>query len=201
MSLLATLLPVIALGSAPVAPIPPPPEQVAANCAAPTYASDMLVCADSVLRALDSQMSDAWDSVDFASIVASGAWVEAQDAWFRRRSRCAFSERHADCLRAAYLERIAVLQALRRVSPRPNRQGLDASCPEAPWGHARVRVRAPESGALTIEDGAAHVLAAATPAEPVDAWAPYVGFEVDGSVIRLATLEGATVVCTVVVPP
>lgn len=200
MSWLAALLPVIALGSAPVAAVPPPPEQIAANCEAPTYASDMLVCADPFLRALDAGMSEAWDAVDFASIVAPGAWVEAQDAWFRRRSLCAFYQRHADCLQAAYVERIAVLQALGRVALRPNRQGLDASCPGAPWGHSSVRVRAPLSGALTIEDSAAHVLAAATPAEPVGAWAPYVGFKVDGSVIRLSTLEMATIVCTLKEP-
>jgi uncharacterized protein YecT (DUF1311 family) len=200
MSWLAVLLPVIALGTVPVAAVPPPPDQVQANCEAPTYASDMLVCADSFLRALDSRMSEAWDAVDFASVAAPGAWVEAQNAWFRRRSLCAFSERHADCLQAAYVERIAVLQALGRVALRPKRQGLHASCNGAPWGHSRVRVRAPELGALTLEAGATQVLAAATPAAPVGAWVPYVGFEVDGSTIRLTTQEGTTIVCTLVVP-
>ena len=85
MSLLAALIPVIALGTAPVAAVPPPPEQVAANCEAPTYASDMLVCADADLRPLDTRMREAWAAVDFASVVAQEAWVEAQDAWFRRR--------------------------------------------------------------------------------------------------------------------
>jgi uncharacterized protein len=145
-------------------------------------------------------MSEAWGAIDFASAAAPGGWIEGQDAWFRRRSLCAFSARHADCLQAAYVERIAVLQALGRAALRPDRQGLDVSCPGAPWGHARVRVRAPESGALTIEDDAAQVLAAATPAEPSGAWAPYVEFEVDGPVIRLATLAGTTSVCTSVVP-
>jgi len=200
MSLLAALIPVIALGTAPVAAVPPPPEQVAANCEAPTYASDMLVCADADLRPLDARMREAWAAVDFASVVAQEAWVEAQDAWFRRRSLCAFTERHADCLQAAYVERIAVLEALGRVALRPARQGLEASCPGAPWGHLLVRVRAPESGALVIEDGAARVLAAATPPVPGGAWSPYVGFKVDGSVIRLATLDGSTTVCTLIAP-
>jgi uncharacterized protein len=165
MSLLAALVPLIALGTAPVAAVPPPPEQIAANCKAPTYASDMLLCANAGLLALDARMREVWAAVDFANVVAKDAWVEAQDAWFRRRSMCASDVRHADCLQAAYVERIAVLEALGRVALRPQRQGMEASCPGAPWGHAPVRVRAPESGALAIEDGAAHVLAAATPAE------------------------------------
>jgi uncharacterized protein len=200
MSLLAALAPVIALGTASVAAVPPPPEQVAANCDAPTYASDMLLCADADLRALDAHMREAWAAVDFAGVVAPGAWVEAQDAWFRRRSLCAFSERHADCLQAAYVERIAVLEALRRITLRPRRQGMEASCPGAPWGHALVRVRAPESGALAIEDGAANVLAAATPADADGTWSPYVGFKVEGFVIQLATLEGSTIVCNLIEP-
>lgn len=198
MSLLA-LVPVIAFGTPPVAAVPPPPEQVAADCEAPTYASDMLLCADANLRAFDARIREAWAAVDFASVVAPGAWVEAQDAWFRRRSLCAFSERHTDCLKGgAYVERIAVLEALGRVASRPPRLAMGASCPGAPWGLSVVRVRAPESGALAIEDGDAHALAAATATGPDGAWSPFVGFEVDGSVIRLATLEGSTIVCTLV---
>jgi uncharacterized protein len=200
MPLLAALLPLIALGTGPVAAVPPPPEQVGANCDAPTYASDMLVCDDAGLRALDARMREAWAGVDFASVVAPGAWVEAQDAWFRRRSLCAFAERHADCLQAAYGERIAVLEALRRVAVRPARQGTEASCAGAPWGSTSARVRSPESGALAIEDGAAHVLAAATPAPQNGGWQPFAWFEIDGYVIRLEKLDGRATVCTLSVP-
>jgi hypothetical protein len=166
MSLLAALIPVVALGTAPVAAVPPPPEQVAANCDAPTYASDMLVCFDADLRVLDARMREAWVALDFANVVTREAWVEA----------------------------------LRRVALRPGRQGTEASCPGAAWGHSLVRVRAPESGALAIEDDAARVLAAATPPSPGGAWSPYVEFKVDGSVIQLATMEGSTVVCTLIAP-
>lgn len=85
----------------------------------------------------------AWDSLDFVGVVAPGVWVEAQQDWFRRRSLCAFSKRHAECLQAAYRERIAVLEALRVVASRPARQGGAAVCRDAPWGDARVRLRAP----------------------------------------------------------
>lgn len=121
MPLLAVLLPVLLLGSAPALAVPPPPEQFSANCESPTYASDMLVCGDTSLRTLDARMRDAWAAVDFAAAVAPGAWVEGQQDWFKRRSMCAFSERHAECLQDAYLERIAVLDALRLVASRPPR--------------------------------------------------------------------------------
>lgn len=196
MAFVEALLPVIVLATAPVAAVPPPPEQVAADCEAPTYASDMLVCADPELLGLDTRMRDVLAAVDFASVVAPGAWVEAQDAWFRRRSLCAFTERHADCLQAAYVERIAVLEALGSVARRPPRRGMGASCPGAPWGQSRVRVRAPESGALVIEDEHAQVIAVAAPMDPGGVWSPFVGFEVDGSVIRLAALEGTAIACT-----
>lgn len=195
------VLPGIALATAPVAAVPPPPEQVAANCEAPTYASDTMVCADLSLHEIDARMRDTLAAADLASVVAPGAWVESQDAWFRRRSLCAFNERHADCLRASYVERIAVLEAVGRVARRPPRRGTEVSCPEAPWGQSRVRVRAPESGALVVEDELAHVLAAATPAQSDGVWSPFVRFEIDGSVIRLTKLEGAAIVCTSLAPP
>lgn len=200
MAFLEALVPVFVLATAPAAPVPPPPEQVAADCERPTYASDVLVCADPELLRLDARMREAWAAADLASVVAPGAWVEPQDDWFRRRSLCAFIERHADCLQAAYVERIAVLEALGRVARRPPRGGMEVSCPEAPWGQSRVRLRAPESGALVIEDEQAQVLAAATAVEPDGLWLPFVRFEVDGSVIRLATLEGSAIVCTTIRP-
>jgi uncharacterized protein len=182
------------LGSAPAAAVPPPPRQFAADCRSPTYASDVLVCGDAVLRELDARMRRSWVAVDFAGVVAPDAWVEPQDAWFRRRSLCAFSERHRDCLEDAYLERIAVLDLLRRVAWRPSR-GAAAVCPGAPWGDAQVRIRAPATGALAVEGDDARVLAAATPLRPGGAWTPYVGFTVDGSSIRLAPMEGPPIVC------
>lgn len=195
MAFLDALIPVILLAAASVAAVPPPLDQIAADCEAPTYASDVLVCADPDLLGLDARMRDAWAAVDFASVVAPEAWVEAQGAWFRRRSLCAFAERHAGCLQAAYVERIAVLEALGRVAQRPQRRGMEVSCTGAPWGPSRVLVRAPGSGALIIEDDQAHVLAVATPADPGGVWSPFVGIEVDGSVMRLAALEGAAIVC------
>jgi len=176
--------------------VPPPPGQIAADCASPTYASDMLVCADPQLRALDARMVAAWSRLDLASALAPGAWVEDQQEWFKRRSLCAFSERHADCLRDAYVERIAVLEALQRVASRPPRQGAPTVCRGAPWGGAELRLRSPETGALTVEDRDARVVVAATPLRPDEPWQPYVAFSVDGTTVRLTASSGATVECS-----
>lgn len=192
----AVLLPVLLLASTPAAVVPPPPEQTAANCDSPTYASDMQVCGDSSLRALDARLRDAWTALDFAAVVASGAWVEEQQDWFKRRSLCAFSERHADCLQAAYSERIAVLDMLRLAASRSPRPGTATVCRNAPWGEGAVRLRAAATGALTIEDGDARVLAAATPLRPGEAWTPYVGFSVDRASVRLVPMNGPIVDCS-----
>ena len=193
---LRTILP-IALGAAgPAGAVPPPPFQVTANCESPTYASDVQVCGNSDLRALDARVRDAWVELDFARVVAPDTWVEAQEDWFRRRSLCAFSERHAECLRDAYVERIAVLEALRLVASRPSRLGAAVVCHGAPWGGGSVRLRAPATGALTIEDADARVLAAATPLRPGGVWSPHVGFTVEGPSIRLVPLTGSPVVCS-----
>jgi uncharacterized protein len=188
-------LPALLLACASALAVPPPPEQFAANCESPTYASDMLVCGDPSLRALDARMREAWAAVDLAAVVAPGAWVEGQQDWYKRRSLCAFSERHAECLRDAYVERIAVLEAMRVIASHPARQGTAAVCRDAPWGVAGVRLRAPATGALAIEDGEARVLATATPLQPGGAWTPHVGFTVDGASIRLVRMNWPTITC------
>lgn len=141
-------------------------------------------------------MLDAWTSLDLASVLVPGAWVEEQQEWFKRRSICAFSVRHADCLRGAYVERIAVLEALQRVASRPPRQGTATVCRDAPWGAAGLRLRAPATGALTVEDRDARVVAAATPLRTDRLWRPYVVYSVDGTTLRLWPTSGATVECS-----
>lgn len=197
---LAVLLSVLLLDIVPATAIPPPPEQVAADCETPTYASDVEVCGDPSLRALDARLRDTGAALDFAIVVAPGAWVEGQQDWLRRRSLCAFNERHTECLRDAYLERIAVLDVLRLVASRPVRQGTSTVCPGAPWGRATVRIRAPGTGALAVEDTEARVLATATPLRPGSAWAPFVGFGVEGDAVRLVPMNGPVIVCSPVEP-
>jgi uncharacterized protein len=97
------------LANAQPASIPPPAPQQRANCASPTYASDMRVCADPELLALDERMAGLLARQPISR--ERRPWIEEQEAWFRRRSRCAFQATQTDCLRAAYAERIAVLEA------------------------------------------------------------------------------------------
>lgn len=90
------------------APIPPPAEQQTADCGAPVFATDQLVCSDPALRALDSELAARLDQAP----EPSSRWIEPQRQWFLRRSRCAFSEDHAACVEAAYRERLALLSPL-----------------------------------------------------------------------------------------
>ena len=175
--------------------VPPPPLQIAADCERPIYASDQRVCDDASLLALDQQVRDAW-----LALVANGqapavsAWLEEQEAWFRRRSRCAFSERHAGCLRAAYTERAAVLEAWRLAAT----AAVDAGplrCTGAPWGTATVRAHRQDAGLLTISDASGRLLAIAVADAARDDWQPFLRFAADGRGYRLQPLAGPGAVC------
>lgn len=93
-----------------VAAVPPPIPQRVADCAAPTYASDQLVCGDEGLLALDRQLATLLAAGPASAEVA----IEPQDDWFRRSRMCARRADHKLCLAAAYGERIAILEALAR---------------------------------------------------------------------------------------
>jgi uncharacterized protein len=101
-----------ALATGTAAAIPPPPEQLAADCSQPTYASDQLVCATPELLALDQRMRALLDRVDLEAVAGRDPAFEQQSDWLRRRSLCAFSAAHADCLRAVYSARITELEAV-----------------------------------------------------------------------------------------
>lgn len=93
----------IALPSA----VPPPIEQTEANCDAPVYASDSLICADIELRDEEQRISHLSAAFDGPA----SAWLEPQSAWFKRRAMCAFQQRHRACILEANAERVAVLTA------------------------------------------------------------------------------------------
>lgn len=90
----------------PPPPVPPPVEQGTANCESPVYATDMLVCGDPALHALDSELARVLAG---AAAAPASRWHETQAQWFARRSRCAFAARHYACAEAAYRERLAAL--------------------------------------------------------------------------------------------
>jgi uncharacterized protein len=181
--------------------IPPPPEQLLADCSIQTYASDILVCATPELRALDTRLRMAMIGIDLEGLTAPGAIVETQKAWFMRRSHCAFSARHAACLYAAYAERIGIYDAL-QIHVRTAAYGLgnDATCDEAPWASGPVHVVIPGRSTAVIWDQTRRALA--VPAESwTSDWAPFMRLEIEGSSLKLISVEGTSIRCRLTAQP
>jgi uncharacterized protein len=105
---IAALWPLIAIAQG-AAAVPQPIDQVSADCTAPTYATDLLVCADPALRALDDELARLWAHAEATRPVGASV-QEAQADWFRQRSLCALREDHRACAEAAYRARIAELK-------------------------------------------------------------------------------------------
>lgn len=97
--------------------VPHPVEQFTANCAAPVYASERLICADPELLATEAQIADLWRAA--APDWSPGPWLEQQEAWFRRRALCASQTEHRACLQGANAERVSVLEAAARSPVQP----------------------------------------------------------------------------------
>jgi uncharacterized protein len=103
--------------------VPPPVEQFTADCAAPVYASERLICSDSELLGTEAQIADLWRAAQ--PNWSPGPWLEQQEAWFRRRALCAFQTEHRACLQGANAERVRVLAAASR---RPGAIASPARC-------------------------------------------------------------------------
>ena len=171
--------------------------QTVADCVRPTYASDQPVCADARRLALDRELRDLLATVDLPSRVAPASLVEAQEAWFRRRSLCAFSERHAACLESAYSERLAVIRAVGSASTTAPHDAQAATCSHAPWGSSEVVFRRNGRHAATVMDTQARVLAVASVPARGNDWSPFVRITTRGAAIRFTTLDGTTVDCRI----
>lgn len=102
----STLTYVLFLGVA----LPPPTPQERANCTAPVYASDYLVCSDRELIELDARAADLAARAGTERLTAGG--LEPQYDWFRTRSLCALRSDHRRCLLKTYAARIQVLENL-----------------------------------------------------------------------------------------
>lgn len=176
-------IPLVSPGLAQPAAVPPPIEQLGADCARPQYVSDTLVCADTALRALDADVARM--SRTLPTLAGDALW-ESQAAWMRRRSLCAFRADQSACLAAAYADRRAVLLAGAAPGTRPLR------C-DGPWrGHDLLASIANAGQAMTIiENGA--VLAVATPL--AKDWQPWLAWRKSGGRIILQPQAGAAIRC------
>lgn len=85
--------------------VPPPMPQSTADCSRPVYASDLLVCADPVLGAIDRDLRTRV----LSRPAPVGRWIEDPESWFRRSRLCAMKAEHRICLLQAYRERIALM--------------------------------------------------------------------------------------------
>jgi len=110
----------------PAVAVPPPPVQVTANCDAPSYASDFLVCEDAGLRELDSLL--ARQIAQRNKTAAGSASHESDQDWFRLSRLCAFESDHRGCLLAAYCARITSID--RALADRASR--IKATTPSVP---------------------------------------------------------------------
>lgn len=172
------------LAPQPAAATPPPVAQVHAECAAPSYASDQLVCASPGLLAADGAMVAALERAGAAALAPASPQIEPQEAWLRRRSLCAMRQDHAACLAGAYADRTAVLGAL---SGRTARDAAGWNCA----GSGTVR----RAGALWVGADASGVVVAVASPVGASSWRPFVAASLKGGKLRLAPLEGKPVTC------
>ena len=98
-------LPILTAPLQTAAAVPPTVEQRTDDCVRPVYATNMLVCDDPELRALDERLRAVAPATSYSPL------LEDRAAWFRR-SRCAFQAEHRACAAAAYGEALAVAEAV-----------------------------------------------------------------------------------------
>ena len=163
------------------APVPPPVAQRGADCARPQYASDILVCGDSALRAMDSEVAALAKT---PLLLADGALWEDQSAWIRRRSLCAFQADHRACLAAAYADRRTVLIAANTMPNRPLR---------CDGGWRGRKLLASESAAALVIQSDGRLLSVASVAGP--AWQPLIVLRRSGRSIMLRPQSGRPLQC------
>ena len=171
------------LAQTPPAAVPPPVAQSLTDCSRPQYASDTLVCADPVLRALDTEVAGL--SLTIPPLAAAAIWEE-QGAWIRRRSLCAFRDDHRACLAAAYEDRQAGLMAATQPSP------VAVSC-DSIWRGRDLSISAPSPGkSMTIRTRAGLVAVASTASTQ---WQPWLLWRQSGRHIEFVPQDGPRITC------
>lgn len=166
------------------APVPPPAEQQTADCGAPVFATDQLVCSDPALRALDSELAARLAEAP----ELSSRWIEPQHQWFLRRSRCAFAEDHAACAEAAYRERLALLGPLD-----PKAKVLAARCHDAV-----IEAVATKDSQTFLLDRQHNTIGIATTRPGRSSWQPFLTAKRRGRMLIVTAAEGASLKCTLI---
>jgi hypothetical protein len=172
------------------AAVPPPVEQTSADCARPTYASDMLVCGDSELMARDAELAALVSSAP----LAGAALMESDAEWFRRSRRCAFAANQRACLAAAYASRLT----LRRMLAAPATEAAQSATCKGARGTLEVSLAVLAEGTrLVIRDRATGApLGVAPPPPPKGApWQSFASFTRKGKRVTITTLGGEGWVC------
>jgi uncharacterized protein len=171
------------------AAVPPPVEQTSADCARPTYASDMLVCEDSELKARDAELA----ALVSAAPLAGAALMESDAEWFRRSRLCAALAEQRACLAAAYAGRLT----LRRMLAAPPTEGQPATCKSAKGTHEVTLAMLAEGTRLVIRDRAtgAPLGVAPPPVAKGAPWQSFASFTRKGDRVTITTLGGESWVC------
>lgn len=150
----------------------PPLDQVTADCNHSAYATDQLVCGDSVLQTLDAEMAKKVAQVEQRALWPGTVWFEDQKAWFKRRSLCAFEQDQRDCAAAAYRTRLVELGAA--LAPQPGLHPIECGL-SARWRASSVM----ENDALLVYDTDGKMVLVALP--PTTAkWSSWVTYRVSG---------------------
>jgi uncharacterized protein len=162
--------------------VPPPIAQTSADCLNASYATDVFVCADADLLAVDREVAALWRRTSETWRLHSGDLIESQEDWFRRRSRCAFQSPQKPCVAAAYHERIVVLRLLS--APPELAPGGRFRCTGAPWHDV---VAHGSEGQSFVVRKRGRILAVGLPESA--AWTPFLRVNRAGGVVRLTTYD------------
>lgn len=168
-------------------PVPPPIEQSTANCAAPVYASDQLVCATPSLIMQDQRLKSLLDD---RMQLSGDAFLESDSGWFKRRSMCAMLATHAACLADAYAERIEILEGL---GPIAETFASDLRCRINEKMELKLVLSAGDT--VTVRDGDGKVRGRAFAKKPESGWNHYLLFQRKGSKVILTNANGLSTSC------
>jgi uncharacterized protein len=184
---------VVALPWLAVQPVPPPADKVSADCAAPVYASDQLVCADPALRSIDLRYRAELDALGEIGSDPGAIWESNVD-WFRRRGQCAFLAIHRECLLAAYDDRRSLFAAIAAA----RRKNSESTCQQAGVTATLHLFRAAD-GAVVLRDENG-IVAVASPAVATRAgWVAFATARLAPGEVEIRTQGGQVLAC--VQPP